>query len=72
MSCTLYTTGSLQPQLGQETKIMPCSAHSTACRSPSGTGPSSAIVVDAVTSVGAIGAGDTITYDIDHFGAVIL
>ena len=43
------------------------SAHSTACRSPSGTGPSSAIMADAVTSVGAIRAGDTITY-IDHFG----
>ena len=43
------------------------SAHSTACRSPSGTGPSSAIMADALTSVRAIRAADTITY-IDHFG----
>ena len=43
------------------------SAHSTACRSPSGTGSSSAIMADALTSVRAIRAADTITY-IDHFG----
>ena len=63
----IYPLGWFQPQLGQETKIIACSAHSTASRGPSGTGPSSAIMSDAVTSVGAIRAGDTITY-IDHFG----
>ena len=54
-------------QLRQETKIIACPAPSTASRGPSGTGPSSAIMADAVTSVGAIRAGDTITYT-DHFG----
>ena len=52
-----------------------CRAHATACRGPSGTGPSSAIMAaDAVTTVTSqvyVGshhrAGDTITC-IDHFG----
>ena len=57
----------MQPQLHQETKIIACSAHSTASRGPSGTGSSSAIMADAVTSVGAIRAADKVTY-IDHFG----
>ena len=59
--------GWLQPQLPHETKIIACSAHSTASRGPSGTGPSSAIMADALTSVRAIRAADKVTY-IDHFG----
>ena len=59
--------GWLQPQLPQETKIIACLAHSTASRGPSGTGPSSAIMADALTSVRAIRAAEKVTY-IDHFG----
>ena len=46
--------GWFAPQLVHETKIIACSAHSTASRGPSGTGPSSAIMSDALTSVRAI------------------
>ena len=59
--------GLLQPQLLRQTKIIACLAHATACRGPSGTGPSSAIMADAVTSVRAIRAADKVTYT-DHFG----
>ena len=65
--CGCKAVGWFQPQLVHETKVMPCSAHATACRGPSGTGPSSAIMADAVTSVGVIRAADKVTY-IDHFG----
>ena len=59
--------GWLQPQLAHNWKIIVGSAHSTACRGPSGTEPSSAIKADALTSVRAIRAADKVTY-IDHFG----